>query len=61
MFDLMLYTYRGICSSSGSDDICKRLECFFGPFAEAYYEIYQEQAIYGKEFFGLRDFYRYVR
>ena len=47
---------RGICSSDRN--VCKRLECFFVPLAEAYYEISKEQTEHGKEFFGLRDFYR---
>ena len=55
---LCFFLCRGICSSSDSDEVCKRLECFFEPFAEAYYEICQEQINDGKEFFGLRDFYR---
>ena len=49
---------RGICSSGGSDEVCVRLEVFFAPFAKAYLEICQKQAEDGKEFFGLRDFYR---
>lgn len=49
---------RGICSSSGDNELCSRLECFFTPFAKAYIEICQEQIKTGKEFFGLRDFYR---
>ena len=53
-----VFVYRGICSSDDSDEVCKRLEYFFTPFAEAYNEICQEQAEHGKEFFGLRDFYR---
>ena len=44
MFLLILFVYRGICSSDGNDEVCKRLECFFTPFAEAYNEICQEQA-----------------
>ena len=60
MLLLILILYRGICSSDGSDEVCKRLECFFTPFAEAYNEICQQQAKHGTEFFGLRDFYWYV-
>jgi len=53
--------FRGICCSSGSDQVCERLERFFEPFAKAYIEICEEQAENQKEFFGLRDFYRYMR
>ena len=59
---ITMYLYfsvcRGICSSSGSYEVCKRLEYFFIPFAEVYLEICQEKMGHGKEFFGLHDFYR---
>ena len=39
-----VFVYRGICSSDGNSEVCKRLDCFFAPLAEAYNEICQEQA-----------------
>ena len=49
---------RGICSSSSDDQVCERLKCLFEPLAKAYEQVCKDQAK-DKEFFGLRDFYRY--
>ena len=50
--------YRGICSVEQSDQYRDRLENYFKPLAASYLEICEKQQ--PKEFFGLRDFYRYV-
>ena len=52
--------YRGICTSDGNSKVHKDLDCFFEPFANAYIKICQEQTNANHEFFGLRDFYRYL-
>ena len=49
--------YRGICSVEESDKYRDRLENYFKPLAASYMEICEKQQ--PKEFFGLRDFYRY--
>ncbi len=46
---------RGICSVIEEDPVLRKLEQYFRPLAEAYKAVYQKQ---GREFFGLRDFYR---
>ena len=50
--------YRGICSVEESDKYRDRLENYFKPLAASYLEICEKQQ--PKEFFGLRDFYRYI-
>ena len=50
--------YRGICSVKKNDKYRDRLEKYFKPLATSYLEICEKQQ--PKEFFGLRDFYRYV-
>ena len=47
---------RGICSTEEKDLVRNKLEPFFAPLAQAYMEISKRQP---REFFGLRDFYRY--
>jgi len=47
---------RGICSTEEKDPVRDKLEPFFVPLAQAYMEISEKQP---REFFGLRDFYRY--
>ena len=52
------FSARGICSfQEGNDPVKKRLEPYFKELASAYKEVYQTQH---RDFFGLRDFYRYV-
>ena len=47
---------QGICSYKENDPVRERLEGYFRPLAEAYKAICKQQQ---REFFGLRDFYRY--
>lgn len=49
---------RGICGKEANDQIKSKLEPYFRPLAEAYKAICDQQK---REFFGLRDFYRFVR
>ena len=48
---------RGICSNQDNDRVRERLEGLFAPLSEAYDEICTQQK---RDFFGLRDFYRFV-
>ena len=50
------HSARGICSTRKKDPVRDYLEPYFGPLAEAYFAICEEQK---RQFFGLRDFYRY--
>ena len=52
----LLPTYSGICSNEINDPVRDKLENFFSPLSKAYMEICEKQT---REFFGLRDFYRY--
>ena len=47
---------RGICSNEVNDPVKKRLDRFFAPLADSYIEICKQQE---RQFYGLRDFYRY--
>ena len=47
---------RGICSTKERDEVRNYLESYFRPLARAYYAICNKQT---RQFFGLRDFYRY--
>ena len=47
---------RGICSNKLNDPIRERLEGYFDPLSKAYVKVCGKQK---KQFFGLRDFYRY--
>ena len=49
---------RSICSNKKSDPVREILEPFFTPLADAYKIICKMQE---REFFGLRDFYRYLK
>ena len=53
----LVLSARGICSNRNDDPIVGFLEKYFSPFAKAYKEICKLQK---REFFGLRDFYRFV-
>lgn len=48
---------RGICSNKKDDPVRERLEEYFKPLAKSYLNICNKQH---RQFFGLRDFYRYV-
>lgn len=48
---------RGICSNKENDPVRERLEEYFQPLAKSYVEICKKQR---RQFFGLRDFYRWV-
>ena len=54
----LVFSAKGICSNQKDDPIVGFLQIFFRPFAKAYKKICQKQ---GREFFGLRDFYRFVQ
>lgn len=56
--DELVFSAKGICSNKKDDPIKKYMEGLFEPFARAYKRICELQP---REFFGLRDFYRYVR
>ena len=47
---------RGICSNKENDPVRERLQEYFQPLAKSYMEICRKQY---RQFFGLRDFYRY--
>jgi hypothetical protein len=49
---------RGICSNKENDPVRERLEGYFQPLAKSYVEICKKQR---RQFFGLRDFYRWGR
>ena len=55
--DELTMSARGICSNQDNDRVRERLEGLFAPLSEAYYEICKQQK---RDFFGLRDFYRFV-
>ena len=55
--DELTLSARGICSNEDNDRVRERLEGLFAPLSEAYYEICKQQK---RDFFGLRDFYRFV-
>lgn len=54
--DELLLSARGICSDKDDDPVRARLEPHFKGLAAAYRDICRKQK---REFFGLRDFYRY--
>ena len=54
--DELVFSAKGICSNRDDDPIRQRLEKYFKPLAQAYIGICENQE---REFFGLRDFYRY--
>ena len=51
---------RGICSNLEEDEVRDTLDPIMEDLAEAYLQILEKQKGKRKEFFGLRDFYRYV-
>ena len=50
---------RGICSNDESDPIRQYLKPLLELLAKSYLDIVRSQTGEGKEFFGLRDFYRF--
>lgn len=48
---------RGICSNTSNDPVLLRLSPLLRPLCEAYQAVCDKLK---KDFFGLRDFYRYV-
>ena len=59
MSDELVISARGICSADEETELL--LQPFFHGLAEAYLEIYGQPEKRGKrDFFGLRDFYRYT-
>ncbi len=53
----LVFSAQGICSDKENDLVKGRLEPYFDHLAKAYKVICEKQK---REFFGLRDFYRYV-
>ena len=47
---------RGICSNKDKDPVRERLQHYFEPLSQAYMAICKKQT---RQFFGLRDYYRY--
>ncbi len=52
----LVFSAQGICANEKDDPVRKILEQYFEPLAKAYLCICEQQK---REFFGLRDFYRY--
>ena len=52
----LVVSAQGICHNEKSDEVNRRLSSYFEPLAEAYSYICAYQK---RQFFGLRDFYRY--
>ena len=50
------FSAGGICGKEDNDQIKNKLESYFKPLAQAYKVICDKQK---REFFGLRDFYRF--
>ena len=55
--DELEFSAKSICSNKKDDPVKARLEQYFRPLSEAYMTICMKQ---DREFFGLRDFYRYI-
>ena len=53
----LIMSAQGICSDKADDQVKERLKGYFRPLSEAYQAICAQQE---REFFGLRDFYRYT-
>ena len=51
------FSAQGICGKEEGDQIKNKLDHYFKPLAQAYEAICKKQK---REFFGLRDFYRFV-
>ena len=50
------FSANGICSTENNDPVRKQLQQYFEPLSKAYITVCQKQE---RQFFGLRDFYRY--
>ncbi len=59
MNDLVL-SAEGICSNKNSDPIREQLRRYFEPLSDAYMEVCSICEKQKRQFFGLRDFYRYL-
>ena len=57
---LPMVSCRGICSNLDDDPVRDFLDPIMEDLAKAYLRILKKQEGKRKEFFGLRDFYRYV-
>ena len=55
--DELKLSAKGICSNREDDPVRERLQDYFDPLSKAYKDICKRQE---RQFFGLRDFYRYV-
>jgi hypothetical protein len=53
----LIFSAIGICSNKKNDPIRSKLDSYFEPLARAYMNICRLQS---REFYGLRDFYRFV-
>lgn len=53
------FSAKGICSNKDDDSVTGKLQVLFEPLAAAYQAIAREKGK-KKDFFGLRDFYRYT-
>ena len=51
------FSASGICSNKQDDPVRERLQAYFKPLAEAFMAICKKQE---REFFGLRDYYRFA-
>lgn len=56
--NLYVNIFRGICSSK--KEVLNKIETLLPDLAEAYETIFRESQQQSREFFGLRDFYRFV-
>ena len=52
----LVISAQGICHNKEKDTVEERLSDYFDPLARAYLHICEKQT---RQFFGLRDFYRY--
>ena len=55
--DELVLSAQGICHSDKSNAVRYKLNNYFRTLAQAYHEVCEKQT---REFFGLRDFYRYI-
>ena len=58
--DELVISARGICHNKKNNTVKKRLSAYFPLLAKAYNRVCERQATKTRQFFGLRDFYRYL-
>ncbi len=58
--DDLVMSAESICSNKERDPVKDQLKRFFDPLSRAYLEICRVCEKGGRQFFGLRDFYRYL-